>query len=84
MSVFSLQTCGFALTLLAALLVVRSVCQSLSAARWPEDQQEEDVHQEGRHQPHLQRGHDLLSAVHRPAGGDETLAQVKHKDFAPQ
>lgn len=63
--VFSLQS-GFTLILLV--VVVRSVCQSLSAARRPEDQQEEDLHQEGRHQPHLQRGHDLLSAVHRPAG----------------
>lgn len=29
--------------------VDRSICQSVSPARWPEDQQEEDLHQEGRH-----------------------------------
>lgn len=47
---------------------VRPVRQSVSPARRQEDQQEEDFHQEGRHEPHLQRSHDLLRAVPRPAG----------------
>jgi len=46
----------------------RSVRQSVSPARRTEDQQEEDFHQTGRHESHLQRGHDLLRAVHRRAG----------------
>lgn len=40
--------------LIFSTVVARSICQSVSSARWPEDQQEEDLHQEGRHEPHLQ------------------------------
>lgn len=46
----------------------RSFRQSLSAARRQEDKQEEDLHQKGRHEPHLQRSHDLLCALQCPAG----------------
>lgn len=61
----SLKRCG---KLFHSFSVVRSICQSVSPARRQEDQQEEDFHQKGRHEPHLQRSHDLLCAVHRPAG----------------
>lgn len=71
-------------------VISRSLCQSVSPARRPKNQQEEDLHQEGRHEPHLQRGHDLLCSVRRPAGDtlecaaitptDGTLIWVKCKD----
>uniref|UniRef100_A0A8B9BXA7 Synaptotagmin 12 n=1 Tax=Anser brachyrhynchus TaxID=132585 RepID=A0A8B9BXA7_9AVES len=46
----------------------RSLRQSLPAAGREEDQQEEDSGEEGRQQPRVQRGHDLLGAGHCAPG----------------
>ena len=35
-------------------LVNRSICESVSSARWQEDQQKEDIHEKGRYKPYLQ------------------------------
>lgn len=46
----------------------RPLRQSIPAAGWEEDEQEEDCREEGRPQPSVQRSHDLLGTSHCAPG----------------
>lgn len=60
--------CAHFVSFLSLALPPRSLRQGVSPTRRQEDQQEEDVHQKGWHQPHFQRSHDLLCPIQRSAG----------------